>query len=100
MRAGSIEDALRSGGVHPALARGIRIRIHGAAGWFSGLVATYGLRFAEKPRIMDLGLLARALKDRQIDFAGGNATDGLFRLWICSFSRMIATTFLRTRQCL
>ncbi len=26
---------------------------------------------------MDLGLLARALKDHQIDFAGGNATDGL-----------------------
>ena len=26
---------------------------------------------------MDLGLLARALKERQIDFAGGNATDGL-----------------------
>lgn len=25
---------------------------------------------------MDLGLLARALKDHQIDFAGGNATDG------------------------
>ncbi len=44
---------------------------------FHGLAATYGLRFAEQPRIMDLGLLARALKDRQIDFAGGNATDGL-----------------------
>jgi osmoprotectant transport system substrate-binding protein len=44
---------------------------------YRGLVATYGLRFAEQPRIMDLGLLARALKDRQIDFAGGNATDGL-----------------------
>ncbi len=44
---------------------------------FRGLAATYGLRFAEQPRIMDLGLLARALKDRQIDFAGGNATDGL-----------------------
>ena len=26
---------------------------------------------------MDLGLLARALKDRQIDLSGGNATDGL-----------------------
>ena len=26
---------------------------------------------------MDLGLLSRALRDRQIDFAGGNATDGL-----------------------
>jgi len=44
---------------------------------YHGLVATYGLRFAEQPRIMDLGLLARALKDHQIDFAGGNATDGL-----------------------
>jgi len=44
---------------------------------YPGLVATYGLHFAEPPRIMDLGLLARALKERQIDFAGGNATDGL-----------------------
>jgi len=44
---------------------------------YNGMVSTYGLRFTEQPRIMDLGLLARALKDRQIDFAGGNATDGL-----------------------
>jgi osmoprotectant transport system substrate-binding protein len=43
---------------------------------YRGLVATYGLHFAEPPRIMDLGLLARTLKDRQIDLAGGNATDG------------------------
>jgi osmoprotectant transport system substrate-binding protein len=42
-----------------------------------GLAAAYGLHFAEQPRIMDLGLLARALKDHQIDFAAGNATDGL-----------------------
>jgi len=44
---------------------------------YRGLVATYGLHFAGEPRIMDLGLLARALKDHQIDLAGGNATDGL-----------------------
>ena len=44
---------------------------------YRGLVAAYRLHFAEEPRIMDLGLLARALKDHQIDFAGGNATDGL-----------------------
>ena len=44
---------------------------------YRGLVAAYGLRFAEQPRIMDLGLLARALKDHQIDLAAGNATDGL-----------------------
>ena len=44
---------------------------------YRGLAARYGLRFAEEPRIMDLGLLARALKDHQIDLAAGNATDGL-----------------------
>lgn len=44
---------------------------------YKGLASTYGLRFAEKPRIMDLGLLARALKDKQIDLAAGNTTDGL-----------------------
>jgi len=44
---------------------------------YQGLVKTYGLRFAGPPRIMDLGLLARALHDKQIDIAAGNATDGL-----------------------
>jgi osmoprotectant transport system substrate-binding protein len=44
---------------------------------YQGLVAAYGLHLAGQPRIMDLGLLARALKDRQIDIAAGNATDGL-----------------------
>jgi osmoprotectant transport system substrate-binding protein len=44
---------------------------------YRGLIATYGLHFAMQPRVMDLGLLARALKDRQIDIAAGNATDGL-----------------------
>jgi osmoprotectant transport system substrate-binding protein len=44
---------------------------------YRGLSATYRLRFAEPPRVMDLGLLARALHDHQIDLAAGNATDGL-----------------------
>jgi osmoprotectant transport system substrate-binding protein len=44
---------------------------------YRGLAAMYGLHFAEQPRIMDLGLLARALKDHQIDLAAGNTTDGL-----------------------
>ncbi len=44
---------------------------------YKGLAATYALRFAEAPRIMDLGLLARALKEKQLDLAAGNATDGL-----------------------
>ncbi len=44
---------------------------------YAGLAAAYGLHFAGPPRVMDLGLLAPALKDHQIDIAAGNATDGL-----------------------
>jgi osmoprotectant transport system substrate-binding protein len=44
---------------------------------FKGLEATYGLHFAEAPRIMDLGLLTRALKEKQVDLIAGNTTDGL-----------------------
>src|SRR5215469_15597165 len=44
---------------------------------YRGLVATYGLRFAEQPRVMDLGLLSRALQQEQVDLIAGNTTDGL-----------------------
>ncbi|MGA9509307.1 MAG: glycine betaine ABC transporter substrate-binding protein [Candidatus Sulfotelmatobacter sp.] len=44
---------------------------------YAGLAATYSLHFAGPPRVMDLGLLAPALRDHQIDIAAGNATDGL-----------------------
>jgi osmoprotectant transport system substrate-binding protein len=44
---------------------------------FRGWSATYGLRFADKPRVMDLGLIYRALVDHQVDIVAGNSTDGL-----------------------
>jgi osmoprotectant transport system substrate-binding protein len=44
---------------------------------YKGLAAIYGLRFAEPPRIMDLGLIARALNNKQVDLIAGNMTDGL-----------------------
>ena len=43
---------------------------------FPGLAKTYGLRFAKPPRIMDLGLMYRALKEKQVDLVAGNSTDG------------------------
>ncbi len=43
---------------------------------YAGLIRTYGLQFASV-RLMDLGLLYRALLAGQIDLAVGNATDGL-----------------------
>ena len=42
---------------------------------YPGLARTYGLEFTEI-RIMDLGLLYRALVDQQVDVVAGNATDG------------------------
>src|ERR1700678_3218837 len=44
---------------------------------YKGFVATYGLRFLASPQIMDLGLLPRALKDKQEDLIAGTTTDGL-----------------------
>lgn len=44
---------------------------------YRGLVAAYGLHFDGAPRVMDLGLLDRALQSREIDLAAGNTTDGL-----------------------
>jgi osmoprotectant transport system substrate-binding protein len=41
-----------------------------------GLEQTYGLKFAGSPRLMDLGLLYRALNGRQVDIIAGNSTDG------------------------
>jgi osmoprotectant transport system substrate-binding protein len=43
---------------------------------YKGLAAQYGLQFAE-PRVMDLGLLYRALQNNQVDIVAGSNTDGL-----------------------
>jgi osmoprotectant transport system substrate-binding protein len=45
----------------------------------AGLEAAYGLKFAERPRTMDLGLLYRALAGGQVDMVAGNSTDGPIR---------------------
>ncbi len=41
-----------------------------------GLSSTYGLKFADAPRTMDLGLLYRALSAHQVDMIAANSTDG------------------------
>ena len=41
-----------------------------------GLSNAYGLKFAEAPRTMDLGLLYRALGAHQVDMIAANSTDG------------------------
>ena len=44
---------------------------------FSGLTASYNLHFAGSTKVMDLGLIYRALVDHQVDIVAGNSTDGL-----------------------
>jgi len=41
-----------------------------------GLSKAYGLNFAAPPRVMDLGLLYRALISHQVDMIAANSTDG------------------------
>lgn len=43
---------------------------------FAGLAKTYNLRFSKPPQIMDLGLIYRALIQKQVDMVAGNSTDG------------------------
>jgi osmoprotectant transport system substrate-binding protein len=43
---------------------------------YRGWAAAYGLQFAGEPHILDLGLLYRALADKQVDLVAGNSTDG------------------------
>jgi glycine betaine/choline ABC-type transport system substrate-binding protein len=44
---------------------------------FRGWSDRYDLHFAESPKVMDLGLIYRALVDHQVDIVAGNSTDGL-----------------------
>lgn len=44
---------------------------------FPGLARTYGLKFREAPRVMDLNLIYRALDAGEIDVTAGDATSGL-----------------------
>jgi osmoprotectant transport system substrate-binding protein len=44
---------------------------------FRGWSDRYNLHFAESPKVMDLGLIYRALVDHQVDVVAGNSTDGL-----------------------
>jgi glycine betaine/choline ABC-type transport system substrate-binding protein len=44
---------------------------------FNGLVKTYGLTIQDEVKTMDLGLLYRALDERQVDMIAASATDGL-----------------------
>jgi osmoprotectant transport system substrate-binding protein len=63
--------------VAPQLKLGVGYEFLERQDGYKGLVSTYGLRFEEAPRVMDLGLLYRALQNKSVDIVAGNNTDGL-----------------------
>jgi len=62
---------------HPELTPGFGYEFVERADGYPGLSAAYGLRFASRPREMDLGLLYPALEQGKVDVVAGNSTDGL-----------------------
>ena len=63
--------------VSPRLRLGVGYEFLERKDGYQGLVSTYGLHFEETPRVMDLGLLYRALQNESVDIVAGNNTDGL-----------------------
>lgn len=61
----------------PPLRFGLGYEFLERADGFPGLVNMYGLKFLEQPRVMDLGLLYRAIQNKQVDVVAGSNTDGL-----------------------
>jgi osmoprotectant transport system permease protein len=72
----TIEDAAR---VSPRWRAGFGYEFLERPDGYSGLAATYGLRFRQPPSVMDLNLSYRALASGQVDLIAGDATAGLIQ---------------------
>jgi osmoprotectant transport system substrate-binding protein len=70
-----ISDLARKDG---ALRLGVGYEFQARPDGLDGLQKAYGVQFA-RPRVMDLGLLYRALSAGQVDIVAGNSTDGPIR---------------------
>ena len=63
----------------PSMRPGVGYEFLERADGYQGLIRTYNLQFAEAPRVMDLGLLYRALGNNSVDIVAGSNTDGLIQ---------------------
>jgi osmoprotectant transport system permease protein len=72
----TIEDAARES---PRWRAGFGYEFLERPDGYPGLARTYGLRFIDSPRVMDLNLSYRALAAGQVDLIAGDATAGLIK---------------------
>ena len=61
----------------PGMRLGVGYEFLERADGYRGLVQAYNLKFSDSPRVMDLGLLYRALQGGTVDLVAGSNTDGL-----------------------
>jgi osmoprotectant transport system permease protein len=76
LRLATIDDAVRFA---PRWRAGFGYEFLERPDGYPGLAKTYGLRFTDAPRVMDLTLTYRALAAGQVDLIAGDATAGLIK---------------------
>ena len=73
----NLQTLSQLGKVAPQLRAGFGPEFKEREDGFPGLAKAYGIKFAEEPKEMLLGLLYQALKQKEVDVIAGNSTDGL-----------------------
>jgi osmoprotectant transport system substrate-binding protein len=73
----SVKTLSELGAFAPQLRLGVGYEFLERQDGFTGLASRYGLKFLEAPRVMDLGLLYRAIQSKRVDLIAGSNTDGL-----------------------
>ena len=69
----TLSDAAR---YNPGWILGVGYEFQQRSDGLAGLLKTYNLPILESPKTMDLGLLYKALEQREVSMVAGNATDG------------------------
>jgi osmoprotectant transport system substrate-binding protein len=75
----NLQTLSQLGKVAPKLRAGFGPEFKDREDGFPGLAKTYGIKFAEEPKELLLGLLYQALQQKEVDVIAGSTTDGLIQ---------------------
>lgn len=75
----NLQTLSQLGQVAPKLRAGFGPEFKEREDGFPGLAKTYGIKFAEEPKELLLGLLYQALQQKEVDVIAGGTTDGLIQ---------------------
>ena len=75
----NLQNLSQLGKAAPKLRAGFGPEFKDREDGFPGLAKTYGIKFAEEPKELLLGLLYQALQQKEVDVIAGGTTDGLIQ---------------------